>query len=254
MSVLVFPLGFIALMALYGAGYICDFVLSRPDFITMVECYNHIGYHHQLHPLHVSRAKQKRQSLLASGQQLRLCALHLGVFSNVINIDRYNLFLLGVYFISQEALLYGLLANNTVAFHIYFCLLAAIKDVLLCRPKKPPDIKHHNAGASACSYIACSSTLLNDLEAVEDIPSESFDTEEQVIVGLDSMCSRHLFFDPSDFVSEIKPITPFDIHGVGGNIQAIGQGTVRLWFRCSSGILHDSSFSMHTMHQMPQLD
>jgi hypothetical protein len=62
--------------------------------------------------------------------------------------------------------------------------------------------------------------------------SESFNSNEQVVVGLDTLASQHLLFFTLDFISEIKPITPLDIHGVGGNIQAIGQDTVRLWF-CS---------------------
>jgi hypothetical protein len=117
--------------------------------------------------------------------------------------------------------------------------MAAIKDIPFRRLKKPPDKKGLNAESSDCSFIACSSTIPNDLENMSEIHSESFDSEEQVIIGLDSMCSRHLFIDKSDFVSDIKPIVPLDIHGVGGNIEAIGQGTVRLWFRCSSWTLHD---------------
>jgi hypothetical protein len=53
-----------------------------------------------------------------------------------------------------------------------------------------------------------------------------------MIVGLDSMCSHHLFIDKTDFVSDIKPIIPFEIHGAGRNIKAI-------WFYWSSGILYD---------------
>lgn len=94
-----------------------------------------------------------------------------------------------------------------------------------------------------CGFIACSSTMLHDIDDVADFHSESFYAEEQVIVGLDSMCSRHLFPDKSDFASKIKSIVPFEIHGVGGNIKAIGQGTVWLRFRCSSGILHDKLLS-----------
>jgi hypothetical protein len=89
---------------------------------------------------------------------------------------------------------------------------------------------------------AFSSTLLNDLDIIADIHSESYDAEKQVIAGLDLMCSHHLFTDKSDFVSEIKPIILFAIHGIGRNIEAIGQGTVRLQFHCSSGILHVKLF------------
>jgi hypothetical protein len=121
------------------------------------------------------------------------------------------------------------------------CIIAAIKDIPVRCPKKPPDKKERECitAATPCGLIACSSTLLHNLADVTDIHSESFDVEEQVIVGLDSMCSRHLYIDKSDFVSDIKPITPFDIQGVGGNLQAIGQGTVRLWFCCSNGSSHD---------------
>jgi len=119
--------------------------------------------------------------------------------------------------------------------------MAAIKDIPVRCPKKPHDKQEWEriTAATPCGLIACSSNLLNNLADVTDIHSESFDVEEQVIVGLDSMCSCHLFIDKSDFVSDIKPITPFDIQGVGGNIQAIGQGTVQLWFHCSNGLSHD---------------
>jgi hypothetical protein len=72
-----------------------------------------------------------------------------------------------------------------------------------------------------------------------DIFTESFDPEEQVIIGLDSLCSRHLFSDKSDFISDLTPVEPFEIHGVGGNMQAVSKGNVRLRFRDSDGKIHD---------------
>jgi hypothetical protein len=80
---------------------------------------------------------------------------------------------------------------------------------------------------------------MNDVSNVKDIHTESFDSDDLVIIGLDSLCSRHLFPAKSDFISEIQPIEPFDIHGIGGNIQAIGQGTVQVRFRDPSGLLHN---------------
>jgi hypothetical protein len=68
-------------------------------------------------------------------------------------------------------------------------------------------------------FVACSSTLPGTLDDI-DYFNESFDPKEQVIVGLDTLASRHLLPSPSDFISENKPITPIDIHGIGGNIQA----------------------------------
>jgi hypothetical protein len=40
-------------------------------------------------------------------------------------------------------------------------------------------------------------------------------------------------------VSDLTPITPFQIHGVGGNIKAISKGSVRLRFRDSTGTIRD---------------
>jgi hypothetical protein len=170
-----------------------------------------------------------------------VCVRAGAVFHDVINLDKYNLFLLGICFMSQEALFWRLLALHGIAFHITMCIMAAIKDIPVRRPKKTPDKKERECitAATPCGLIACSSTLLHNLVDVTGIYSESFDVEEQVIVGLDSMCSHHLFIDKSAFVSDIKPITPFDIQGVGGNIRAIGQGTVRLRFCCSNGSSHD---------------
>jgi hypothetical protein len=64
-----------------------------------------------------------------------------------------------------------------------------------------------------------------------------------MIIGLDSLCSRHLFSDLSDFLSDLIPITPFEIHGVGGNIKPISKGSVRLRFWDSTGAINDKLLS-----------
>jgi hypothetical protein len=92
--------------------------------------------------------------------------------------------------------------------------------------------------ASSTAMVACSSGAECSFETI-DAFQESFDKEEMAIVGLDSSCSRHLFYDKSDFITKIVPIQPFSIQGVGGDIKAIGVGTVRLWFHDSTGVLHD---------------
>ncbi|MFN9981430.1 MAG: hypothetical protein ACK53Y_16005, partial [bacterium] len=107
----------------------------------------------------------------------------------------------------------------------------------LQKPRKPPVKAIEKLQYSGSSYIACSS-MMNDVSNVKDIYTESHDSDDSVIIGLDSLCSRHLFPAKSDFISEIQPIEPFDIHGIGGNIQAIGQGTVQVRFRDPSGLLH----------------
>jgi hypothetical protein len=58
-------------------------------------------------------------------------------------------------------------------------------------------------------------------------------------------------FTLSDFVSEIRLITPVNIHGAGGNIQAVAQGTVQLHFRCSEGKLHDKL--LHNAYYAPHV-
>ena len=45
------------------------------------------------------------------------------------------------------------------------------------------------------------------------------------------MCSRHLFSDKNDFISEIASIDPLEICGVAGGFTAKGEGTVRIRFR-----------------------
>jgi hypothetical protein len=112
------------------------------------------------------------------------------------------------------------------------CLLDIVKAYFSKRPKKPPDptllthsIELDNEQTREHGLIACSSAISRD-SSMMDIFTESFDSEEQVIIGLDSLCSRHLFFELSDFVSELTPITPFKIHGVGGDISAISKGNV----------------------------
>jgi hypothetical protein len=86
--------------------------------------------------------------------------------------------------------------------------------------------------------VACSSGGEHSIDDLETY-KESFDQEEMAILGLDSLCSRHLFYDKSDFVTKITPIQPFSIQGVGGDIKAIGIGKVRLHFHDTNGVLHD---------------
>ena len=91
--------------------------------------------------------------------------------------------------------------------------------------KKPPDIEvvpTHSTipdpaphTVSRTSFVACSTALTNRLDD-KGCYNESFDSEDTFMVGLDSLCSRHLFPSKSDFVSQILPIDPFGIQGVGG--------------------------------------
>jgi hypothetical protein len=156
-------------MSLYGFGFLYDYFIHIPDFISMVEHYNRIGYARLLHPLHVSMAKQRRHSLLQSQNQLLLCPLEHGVYTNVINLDRYNLFLLGLTYIPFEALLYGFLAAHQMSCFVLRYIMAAIKDVCLPWPRKPPDKGSDVSTTTACGLIACSSTLINDLDAVDNM-------------------------------------------------------------------------------------
>jgi len=56
---------------------------------------------------------------LQSKQKIPLCPLEYGVYPDVINLDRYNLFLLGLAYMSLTELLYGLLA-----LHLFACCIS----------------------------------------------------------------------------------------------------------------------------------
>jgi hypothetical protein len=109
----------------------------------------------------------------------------------------------------------------------------AVKVVFLPPPKKPPDL--YNCPVmipqTLIGYITYSSDSNTDNSKCIN---ESFSHEKQVIVGLDTLASSHLFPVISDFVSQIQPIAPIDIHGVGGNIKAIGQGTMNLRYQTTT--------------------
>jgi len=93
---------------------------------------------------------------------------------------------LGLFFSSMGMML----ASNIALYTIAVNHMAAIKDVYMPPPKKPPDLYSDPVAVASnmTGYIACSSTL-NDVMADRDFVSESFDTEEQVIVGLDTLAS-----------------------------------------------------------------
>lgn len=178
-------------------------------------------------------------------KKLQLCPLNYQVYSNVINLDRYNVFLLGLFFVSMQLISASYIApySATVDF------MATIKDVYIPPYKKPPDKTTYLLDPKAVGFLACSSTLPGTLDS-GDFLSESFDSEDQVVVGLDTLASHHLFPSTSDFVSEI-PVTPLDIYGVGGNIQAVGQGNMQFRFCCSSGKLHDKI--LHNAYHAPNV-
>jgi hypothetical protein len=58
--------------------------------------------------------------------------------------------------------------------------------------------------------VACSSGGEHSIDTL-DTYKESFDQEEMAIVGLDSLCSRYLVYNKSNFITKIAPIQPFSI-------------------------------------------
>jgi len=93
---MVYPIGYALTMGFFFATIVYDYIVYVPEFISMVEQYNHIGYSKQCYPLHVSVIKQRCRALLYGIEHLILCPLEYGVYSDVINLNRYNLFLLGL--------------------------------------------------------------------------------------------------------------------------------------------------------------
>jgi hypothetical protein len=88
--ILVYPIGYSLTLGSFFSMSFYEYILYVPDFISMVEHYNCIGY--------------------------------------VISLDRYNLFLLVLAYMSLTELLYGLLAMHLFACCISQCALDAIKN------------------------------------------------------------------------------------------------------------------------------
>jgi len=131
------------------------------DFMHQVQCNNNARYLYLQSQFHWSNARWKKEKRLSHRPILTLSPLHYGDFSDVINLDHCNLFLLGLH---------------------YYSTLGVLSDIL----------------------------LLHDLSWTFSALEDTF------MVGLDSLCSCHLFPSKSDFVSQILPIDPFGIQGVGG--------------------------------------
>lgn len=208
------------------------------DFISQVNFQHRKRFSYLQRQYHWSRAKWRKKQRAFEMPILPLCPLSFGVYTDVINIDRFNLFLLGLRYYSTMVFLSGLLFLHEIS--MFSCGL--LKDVVSLyfakRPKKPPDILPHHQKDANIALVACSSVSDDTLEDA-NIYCDDFDSERTHMVGLDSLCSRHLFPVKADFVSEISPIEPFGIQGVGGDIKAIGKGTVRIRFYCDKGIPQD---------------
>lgn len=96
----------------------------------------------------------------------------------------------------------------------------------------------HVVNDSGYGLIACSSAIDNDLYPL-DIFTKTFDPKKQVIIGLDSLCSRHLFSHFCYFIYVLQPIAPFEIYDVGENIKAVSKGNVCIRYHDSTGIIQD---------------
>jgi hypothetical protein len=90
--------------------------------------------------------------------------------------------------------------------------------------------------------IACSTSAGDN--SCDDWFKANFDEAEELqLVGLDNMCSRHLFSDKNDFIGQLTTIDPLEISGVAGGLTATGEGTVRVRFRNDKGLLIDKNIT-----------
>jgi hypothetical protein len=204
------------------------FIQNTRNYVQTIEDENKHKLSHLMRLFHWSHARWRQEQRNQLVSQITLLPLEYGVLTNVVNLDKFNLFLLGLSFCGTKVICYlllGLLQIHDITSSLASALISGLLKSRRRRIKKPPDksIIHDTA------LIACSSVTSNTRHFLDTF-EESFDHEETALVGLDSLCSRHLFNSKSDFVSKIEPIKPFSIHGVGGNIKAIGVGCVRIRF------------------------
>jgi hypothetical protein len=94
---ILYPMVFTGILVVVAICQIWTFVQSAPNFFLILEEYNKIGYQNLLYPFYVLDSKRNRHIQHLRGR-LRLCALECNVFMEVINLDKYNLFLLGILF------------------------------------------------------------------------------------------------------------------------------------------------------------
>ena len=123
--------GFLAVVAF------CQILnLLRPisDFILNLEIYNHIGYRNLLYPLHVSIVTRQKNSFLLH-RRLCLCVLDRNVFTDVVNLDKYNMFLLGITFQGMAMLLQDFLLLHQLSLLVTYHLLDRFQIQHLCHPQ-----------------------------------------------------------------------------------------------------------------------
>ena len=133
--------------------------------------------------------------------------------------------------------------------------MASSSDDDSCAPVSPTRTNFHVHGRLSFAFnpnqrqslprkslccIACSTGTLETDDGCEEMFKANFgEAEEFQFVGLDNMCSRHLFSNKSDFIGKILPIDPLEICGVAGGFTAKGEGTVRVRFHNDAGVLVD---------------
>jgi hypothetical protein len=165
-----YPMVLTGILAVVTFCQIWNLLSPTSNFILDLKNYNNLGYRNLLYPLHVSNAKRRKHSSRLR-RTLCLCALDKNVFTDVINLDSYNMFLLGLTFQGILMLLQDFLLLHQLILLVSHNLLAIAQIHFLKHPRKPPDsISQHTSSVPdpvASSYahdtahglIACSSAI-----------------------------------------------------------------------------------------------
>jgi hypothetical protein len=92
---LLYPLVLLGVSLDLGFTILLQMLHTPRDFMHQVQCNNNARYSYLQRQLHWSNARWKKEKCLSHRPILTLSPLHYGVFSNMINLDRFNLFYLG---------------------------------------------------------------------------------------------------------------------------------------------------------------
>ncbi len=129
-----------------------------------------------------------------------------------MNLDKFNTFLLGLHFCTITAFLSGLLLLQAVSRTLTGLQIRAVIIYFAAKPQKPPGNWYINASedlnkqSEHCGLLAYSSSSIDTLPTM-DFYTEAFEDDEEFIIGLDSISSRHLF--PEKFWMDNLPNTHY---------------------------------------------
>jgi len=191
-----------------------------------------------LKEIHDTRAPKLTFVYNDNTRKLKLSAEWWLIFSNCVNINKYNIFLLGLISRSSPGF-------SSCLFWYAETLVKFMYTVFMHMLCKPPDpwTRMSKGAQHLLQAMMLQAGILQQQNYLLKLPTNalsslvSFDTDSNTLIVMDKCASNHIFGDPQDFIGGITLMAPVDVTGLS-KAQATGYGKVNIIFKCDKEQQH----------------